>query len=138
MDGRDPVTIPFALALLLASSIPVQAAAPNALAKSDQWMPDRALIEKLERTAKMPEGAAAIENSVRYYTGWRGAVTGHRLVYGTIISTDLPLFGSNKPEPSVRIVEPSAMPDFLARNCGIVMLEFNVDTQETVVRCSQP
>jgi hypothetical protein len=30
------------------------------------------------------------------------------------------------------------MPDFLARNCGIVMLEFNVDTDETVVRCSQP
>ena len=30
------------------------------------------------------------------------------------------------------------MPDFLARNCGIVRLEFNVDTDETVVACSQP
>jgi hypothetical protein len=134
MTGRDLIIRGFAFTLL-AHSTPVQGAD---VATSERWLPDRELIEQLERETKRPEGSAAIESAVRYYTGWRGAVSGHRLVYGTIIASDLPLFGSNKPAPSIRIVEPNAMPDFLARNCGIVMLEFNVDTDETVVRCSQP
>jgi len=137
MDGRDLTTRVFALALLAASA-PAHAADREGAPRVEPWMPDREIIETLERATKMPEGAAAIDNAVRYYTGWRGAVSGHRLVYGTIISRDLPLFGSNKPAPSVRIVEPNAMPDVLARNCGIVMLEFNVDTGERIARCSQP
>ncbi len=137
MEWKALVTRAF-IGVLLALAVPVQAAVTDAATTTEQWRPDQDLIAKLERTAKMPEGATAIESSVRYYTGWRTAVSGHRVVYGTIISPNLPLFGSNKPMPSIRIVEPRSMPDFLARNCGIVMLEFNVDTDETVIRCSQP
>ena len=134
MTGRD-LNISWFVLTLLASTTPAQSAD---VARPERWRPDPQLIEQLERETKMPEGSAAIDDAVRYYTGWRGAVSGHRLVYGTIIARDLPLFGSNRPAPSIRIVEPNAMPDFLARNCGIVMLEFNVDTDETAVRCSQP
>jgi hypothetical protein len=137
MEWRDLLTRAIMAALFLALSGLVEAA-EDAAPKPDQWRPDYDLITKLERAAKMPEEATAIERSVRYYTGWRTAVSGHRVVFGTIISPTLPLFGSNKPAPSIRIVEPNSMPDFLARNCGIVRLEFNVDTDESVVACSQP
>ena len=126
------------IALLLVALSDRAAAAEVAAVRPDRWLPDHELIETLERAAVLPEGAAAIETYVRYYTGWRTAVNGHRLVFGTIISPDLPLFGRNKPTPSIRIVEPNAMPDLLARNCGIIMLEVNVDTDESVAKCYQP
>lgn len=87
----------------------------------EEWLPDLELVQGLESTLKMPDGAGAVTEYARYYSAEpRGT---HRAVIGIFLQSR---------EPGVYIVRRDRLPIAADGGCGIVNVVYDVETGSIV------
>jgi hypothetical protein len=91
-------------------------------ASKSTWAPSGKLISKIESTIQLPAGADAVSTYTRYYVGITGS-DGRRVVRAVFAGSGARVVALN---------DESKLPRILDGGCGVIDLEYDVETHRLV------